>query len=247
MSEEDQMHRFPGMDPYLENSPLWHGFHNGLIAELQRSFNRARPRGYVAVIEQRLSILPDDQVRYGDLVVTKTPKQSVGGGRNSSAVLERGTPDGIVSATSDKSYDWYIEIRTGLPDKNRVVTVIEVLSPSNKAPGSEGFRDYKRKQTELANSDTHLLEIDLLRFGAHTVLAPLANLPDRKNWDYILSLHRVTDRFRCSYWLNRLSNALPIIQIPLLPEDPDVILDFQSIFRAAYEAGLYYELLDYPR
>ncbi|HLK58913.1 MAG TPA: DUF4058 family protein, partial [Chthonomonadaceae bacterium] len=129
----------------------------------------------------------------------------------------------------------------------RVVTVIEVLSPANKAPGSEGRREYQQKQRELLHSDTHLLEIDLLRHGAHSVAAPLENLPPRDTWDYIISLHRYTDRFRCAIWLNRLSEPLPEIRIPLLPDDPDILLDLQPVYREAYLSGRFYEDIDYSQ
>ena len=44
----------------------------------------------------------------------------------------------------------------------RVVTVIEVLSLSNKQPG-EGQRMYLSKQRELAEAGVSLVEVDLLR------------------------------------------------------------------------------------
>ena len=53
-----------------------------------------------------------------------------------------------------------------------MVTTIEVLSPRNKTAGSEGRKLYRQKQREILSSDTHLLEIDLLRAGQHTVAAP---------------------------------------------------------------------------
>jgi len=47
---------FPGMDPYLEHPELWQGFHNELIAALQRDLApRLRPRYYVS-LEQRVYI-----------------------------------------------------------------------------------------------------------------------------------------------------------------------------------------------
>jgi hypothetical protein len=237
--------RFAGMDPYLENPDHWQGFHNGLIAYLRESLNRVLPEGYIAFIEQRLVILPEDQLRRADLALIKHP---VATGANADAgqhESERGRPDGIVSALSEEVYDWFIEIRTSRSRPRRVVAKIEVLSPTNKAPGSEGRREYQRKQTGILYSDTHLLEIDLLRLGAHTVAAPLENLPSRDTWDYIISLHRFTDRFRCAFWLNRLSEPLPEIQIPLLPGDADVLLDLQTAYRESYLTGRFYDDIDY--
>src|SRR5690606_17544471 len=57
----------------------------------------------------------------------------------------------------------YVEIidsRTG----REVVTIIEILSPSNKLPG-EDRTNYIRKRNEIRESKSSLIEIDLLRSG----------------------------------------------------------------------------------
>ena len=48
---------------------------------------------------------------------------------------------------------------------NEVVTVIEVLSPSNKRPGSDGRKEYLEKRNQVLMSTAHLIELDLLRGG----------------------------------------------------------------------------------
>ena len=47
----------------------------------------------------------------------------------------------------------------------KVVTVLEVVSPTNKAPGSRGRESYLEKRLEVMHSPTHWVEIDLLRAG----------------------------------------------------------------------------------
>lgn len=239
--------RFPGMDPYLEDPDYWQGFHNLLIAHLHDNINRVLPEGYIAFVEQRLVILPEDQLRRADLALIKHPVTTAGGSGSGQVEPQRGWPDGIVSAMTEEVYDWFIEIRTSRKRPRRVVAVIEVLSPANKAPGSEGRREYQRKQTEIMHGDSHLLEIDLLRFGAHAVAAPLENLPPRESWDYIVSLHRFTDRFRCAFWVRHLSEPLPEVLIPLLPGDEDVLLDLQAAYREAYLSGRFFEDIDYSQ
>ena len=59
----------------------------------------------------------------------------------------------------------FIEI-IALEERRRVVTVIELLSPANKAAGSAGRREYLKKQREVLESRANLLEIDLLKRGA---------------------------------------------------------------------------------
>ena len=75
-------------------------------------------------------------------------------------------------------------------DDRRVVTVIEILSPVNKI--GAGREQYRKKQLDMLEGDVHLLEIDLLRAGQHTVAAPPASILRRYGmaWDYVISLHR---------------------------------------------------------
>ncbi len=56
----------------------------------------------------------------------------------------------------------YLEIRQA--GTGRVVTVLELLSPKNKRAGT-GRDNYNAKHTKILASQTHLVEIDLLRAG----------------------------------------------------------------------------------
>ena len=56
----------------------------------------------------------------------------------------------------------YLEVRE--VGSGQVVTVIEVLSPKNKRTG-EGRQAYLSKRQRILASQTHLIEIDLLRGG----------------------------------------------------------------------------------
>ncbi len=55
----------------------------------------------------------------------------------------------------------YIEI-VDVKSGHRVVTTIEVLSPTNKRPG-EGQRLYLQKQADMKQAGVNIVEIDLLR------------------------------------------------------------------------------------
>ena len=54
----------------------------------------------------------------------------------------------------------YLELRT--VEDDRVVTVLELLSPTNKRPG-RGRAEYELKRLVLLGTATHLVEVDLLR------------------------------------------------------------------------------------
>jgi hypothetical protein len=132
-------------------------------------------------------------------------------------------------------------------DESRVITVIEVLSPSNKGAGRAGRALYLTKQQELFESQTHLIEIDLLRRGEHTVVVPRERLVSRGNWDYFVCLHRGKQGNRCEVWPVTVRQSLPRIHVPLADGDPDVVLDLQAVFNRCYDEGAYARCLDYRR
>ncbi len=70
----------------------------------------------------------------------------------------------------------FLEIREVATSE--VITVIEVLSPTNKRPG-EGRKTYAAKRQTLLASATNLVEIDLLRQWD-----PLLALPSQVCSDY---------------------------------------------------------------
>ena len=130
-------------------------------------------------------------------------------------------------------------------DESRVVTVIEVLSPANKAAGSEGRQLYLAKQRDLLAGETSLIEIDLLRRGEHTVAPPRQDLIPYGPWDYLVSLHRGGESLRYEAWLNGVRDRLPCISVPLSPGDDDVPLPLQPVFVRCYDTGRYGDEIDY--
>ena len=67
----------------------------------------------------------------------------------------------------------------------RLVTVIEILSYSNKTKGKKKYDQYIKKRQEFLNSGIHLVEVDLLRWGDRVV----DKLPDQP---YHIFLHHLT-------------------------------------------------------
>ena len=89
-------------------------------------------------------------------------------------------------------------------------------------------------------SSTHLVEIDLLRDGDHLHCREL--LPEA---DYYVHVSRRGDRPRGTVWPILLPQRLPVIAIPLKPEDPDVGLDLQTVLNTAYDRAAYDMVVDY--
>jgi len=128
----------------------------------------------------------------------------------------------------------------------RLVTSVEVLSPSNKTVGNPGREQYINKQREVLGGEVNLVEIDLLRGGTHTTAVPHEEAVAKGGpFDYHVSVHRF-DRPNDSFvYPSRLENPLPLLEIPLLPADPDVTLDLQMVFDQAYAAGPYRREVNY--
>jgi hypothetical protein len=131
----------------------------------------------------------------------------------------------------------YIEILDRHRDL-KVVTVIEVISPSTKTPGP-GRNSYEEKRKEILATECHLVEIDLLRHGRHVTMVPEARVRAIANCDYLINVNRWPDRKRLEVYPGLLRSRLPRIRIPLADPDPDVPLDLQTALEQVYEDGSY--------
>ncbi len=239
---------FPGMDPFLETPAIFPDFHDGFVAAMREALQPQLPQPYYAALGRRAwveiserFIGPDVSVMRGDSSHDRS--QSMVAVAQSSV-----TQPIVIHVPHDERIETFIEICEGRGSERRVVTVIEVLSPSNKTAGEQGRSLYLRKQQELLQSRTHLLEIDLLRSGLHTTAVPQDRL-ERKvtGYDYHVCVHRF-DEFEDFYvYPIRLTHSLPSVVVPLLPGDGDVPLDLQAVFNRTYDAGPYSREIDYQR
>ena len=152
----------------------------------------------------------------------------------------------MIHVPHDERIETNLEICTGRGSERRVVTIIEILSPSNKTNGEQGRSLYLQKQQEVLQSKTHLLEIDLLRAGLHSTAVPRERLLRQvSQFDYHICLHRF-DKFQDFFvYPFNITQPLPTILVPLLPGDGDVRLDLQAVFRRTYEAGPYSREINY--
>jgi hypothetical protein len=129
----------------------------------------------------------------------------------------------------------YVEIRTTAGD--RLVTAIEILSRSNKTPGDDARGAYRQKQTEFRTHRVNLVEIDLLRGGAHTTAIPLGQLRQRASaFDYHVCVSVAGHYFIAPI---RLADRLPTFAVPLEGDAGPVSLDLQPLIDRAYDTGRY--------
>jgi hypothetical protein len=231
---------FPGMDTYLEHRTLWPGVHNRLIVALANQIQpRLLPR-YIASIEQRVFVEQPPREVIPDIHIRRQPTP---------APLAPGTAtvDAPVILTVDpvEVRESYIQILDRYAQM-RVVTVIEVVSPSNKSSRS-GRRSYLAKQRETLAGERHLVEIDLLRRGRHVLSVPRWRAGDLGDYDYLMCVNRWPDRHRYELHARRLRERLPRVGVPLVAPDPDVSLDVQAALEQVYQEGSYALVLHYDQ
>ncbi|MCS7208452.1 MAG: DUF4058 family protein [Fimbriimonadales bacterium] len=234
---------FPGMNPYLERKSLWEGVHHRLITYAANHLQRLlRPRYYVS-LEERMYVVETAREIQPDVALKRHDKPRTG----SVAVLEATyDPPLVLQIEPMEHTEGYIHIldrERGM----RLVTVIELLSPTNKEPNSQGRALYLRKQAEILKSDVHLVEIDLLRDGEYTLAAPLGRLREqvRQPWHYLVSIRRADEPERFLLYPRTVRERLPVIPIPLAIGEGEVALDLQALFNQCYEDGAYGDVVDY--
>jgi hypothetical protein len=237
---------FPGMDPYLENPAHWPDVHQSLITYIRDALQPHVRPNYLARIGERVYIVQQARSLYPDMTLIQRPLRETAT-QPSSVVAPKdstSTPDTPVILTLEAAElrEPFVEIVHTLDAQ--VVTVIETLSPTNKAHG-EGYQQYRRKQHDLLNSETHPVEIDLLATGLHTVAFPEAALNGLPAHRYRVSVRRAPEQHHFEIYAIPLTSRLPRVRIPLRAPDPDVTLELQPILTQCYDNGGYADLLDY--
>ena len=235
---------FPGMDPWLERPPVFPGLHNGFIIYTQAALNRVLPAGYVAASASRVYIDPE---------LNREPDVGVFGPAGSPAAGSAGTATvwaGMLAVAgvplSDPVEELYLEILSGEDD--RLVTAIEMVSPSNKKAGEDGRVSYQQKQGEYRASGVNVVEIDLLRGGAHVTAVPLRHLRAAAgDFDYHVCVTANGEPELHHVAAFRLADRLPTIPIPLDYGTPPVRIDLQAVFDRCYDEGGFAKLAKYDR
>jgi hypothetical protein len=235
---------FSGIDPYLEAPELWEDVHANLATEIRAQLQPQLVPRYVAALTP--------YVTYEDIIIgepaTIKPDVAVMQQREAPrptmpAVGAVPAPILGVTALAEPEVPakaQRIEIRT-VGDQS-LVTVIEILSPSNKRLGTESFEAYQRKRRDLLRSNVHLLELDLLRRGVRWPLE--TPLPDAPGFVF---LSRAEQRPTVAIWPLTFRDPLPPIPVPLRLPDADVTIDLATALGRVYEQGAYALRIDYRK
>jgi hypothetical protein len=235
---------FPGMDPYLEDPAGWPNLHLNLVAEINATLNRDLRPKYFARAEERVYVSdlddPGRRVIAPDVRVLASPIRHSEDARLSTRVESAAVADPITATTwiAEDIREPRVEIIDAAD--RRVITVIDIVSPANKVRDSRGRESYRRKRAEVMTSQTHWVEVDLLREGQAILAKEL--LPPA---DYLVHVSPVRRRPSGLIWPILLPQRLPIIEIPLQEGDSSYRLDLQQILATVYDRSSYDLSVDY--
>lgn len=227
---------FPGMDPYLERPDRWSGVYTRLIAVIGELLTaQVAPRFFVDSEDNVYILGLDDPAR--SLVCPDLYAVAATG----AGPLPR--PQGHIAVATvldvPASTEVHAPYLTIVDTMDRhVVTVIELLSPINKVAGSTGQHEFLRKRERILDSNTHWLEIDLLRAGTRP-----PGIPSQGAYD--AALHRAGAGGRWEAWFMVLREPLLTIAVPLRSPFDDVPLDLQQAVDVVYDRYRYDVAIDY--
>ena len=222
------MSPFPGMNPYFEQPGIWRGFHTLFLVYALEEIAASLPKGYQIDIEESLFIdTPEDGARLfavADLAVQANDSFE----RDATAVMAAPLTTTIRMPRQRRARNLMISSRI----RREVVTVIELLSPANKSLGADRNL-YLNKRATLLQNEANYVEWDLLRGGERL---PVEDLPA---CDYYALVSRRSERPRVGVWPILLRDPLPVVPIPLLPGDPEPLVNLKRIVDRVYDVGMY--------
>ena len=235
---------FPGMDPYLEQAVFWSEFHSRLIVAIADALAPSLlPKYYVAVETRTYGDSDDGELLVGipDAVVLSTPGASppakpdhFGPGATTTVL-----PQSVILPMPLEIKERYLEIRSAGSDA--VITVIEVLSPTNKRPGT-GRRVYSAKRQTVLGSASHLVEIDLLRAYEPMAMHPVGTGTAST---YRILVSRAECRPRADLYEFTFQEPIPEFPLPLKAAGEEVIVDLQPLVNGIYDRSGYGLRIDY--
>jgi hypothetical protein len=247
---EDQIMKspFPGVDPYLERH--WGDVHQRFITYVCDVIQPRLPDDLRARMQERVYIEIPEVRRgeyYSDVRVVERPSLSPLTGSATAVAEPPSATEGngecapaepiLIHVDIEPTTESFIEI-IDVKSGHRVVTAVEVLSPTNKRP-AEGQRLYLKKRHDFKLAGVNTVEIDLLRGGDRTLMVPQALVPAAHRTAYQVCVWRAAEHDTFAVYPITLRERLPVIKVPLRPTDQDVLLNLQAILDQCYRNGGY--------
>lgn len=235
---------FPGMNPYLEQPSVWEDFHLAFANQIRDSLAAQVRPNFLVKLEERVFIHEPSSDERRRLL--GKPDVAIFGNslQPSTATSTATTPvtplpnmvQSVIARIADADMERHAYIEILDRQSRQLVTMIEVLSPSNKRFGPDR-EQYLMKRTAVMFSSASIVEIDLLRGGPRL---PLEDLP---TCDYCVSVYRKSQWPEVEAWPIALRSELPVIPVPLKGDFPDAQLDLKALLDRVYDAAGYEDYL----
>ena len=203
---------FPGMNPYLEHPDLWPLIHPQFVSALANLLEQEVSNRYKIIIRKRVYRVSGED----SLVVEQSVNDSLVNGSN-----RTGTTKGSF-ITAQQPIPTYIAVPQTIQEDyievvdhhiGTTVTIIEVLTPQKKRPG-RGRDNYEQRCEAIFGSDTHFVEVDLLR-GWEPISAY-----GPSDTDYQVLVSRSDQRPKAELYTWQVNAPIPALTIPLSrPQD----------------------------
>jgi hypothetical protein len=232
---------FPGMDPYLEDPRLWPDVHARLVPMIADSLMALVRPAYFVQVEERVYLSnwndPGVRVYVSDVQVAPTERLPVHAGGGTAVIDE---PIILADAEAMEVREPYLKLKDARSCE--VITVIELLSPSNKTSGALSRKLYLEMRDAIRATKTQFVEIDLLRGGQR--LPWVGPLPQS---EYLALASVTSGKPRTKVWPMKLTERLKTIGIPLKAGEPDAPLDLQAALNTVYDRAGYDLVIDYTQ
>lgn len=229
---------FPGMNPWMQKR--WGDVHVSLIGYIRDALGKSLPDDLVASSEENISLESfegKDNVVRPDLAVTGPESWKQGRSPQwkpeEKAQADQALPRPVLVEIDEIPERW-IEVHTA---GGKLVTVIEVTSPSNKT--REGRRDFESKIKNLVLGGVNTMEIDLLSGGVSAKDVRGGFWPDS---EFQVVVNRAYTWSPAEVYPCPLREPLPPVRVPLRDGETDVILELQPMIDRCYELGRYWSL-----
>ncbi len=230
---------FPGMDPYLEGRNTWPGLHHRLITAIGDALVPQVAPAYYVEVEERIYTVEEERGKFvgrPDVAIITAPATAEQKGESGVATGCASIAETVNLPLFEKVPEGYLEVRD--TQTHEVITVIEVLSPTNKVVG-EGRREYEAKRREVLYTLTNLIEIDLLRAGE-----PMEMKPTPKR-DYRIVVRAGWERHRAQLYAFSVRQPIPDFPVPLRRDEKAVVLALGKLLSEIYDRARYDLRLNY--
>jgi hypothetical protein len=233
---------FPGMDPYIETAGLWQTFSHSLIHEIARHLAETLPSKYLVRTGKRnyhVPVYSEEELIYPVPLHVRAATDK--GTKKLRARMEKYEPVMMRAFILEEHREAFLDIYEAV-SQQRPVTTLEILSPSNKRPGTFGWELYNRKRQSLLLGGINLVEIDLLRGGQRMpMLDPWPDCP------YTLLVARAYKEQSCKVWPGHWKRPLPTIPVPLAKPDADLPVAIQNLVDTVYQKFRFAQSIDYSK